>query len=92
MGVELNRLMAEAGLVDRSIEIVPICSRNFAEFVAYGLDLLGAAKALGADGRLALDRSQRVLDDLTVGSSARTYFGFAGSFLACGSVPASTTS
>jgi SAM-dependent methyltransferase len=91
MGVELNRLMAEAGLVDRSVEIVPVCSRDFAEFVAYGLDLLSAAKALGADGRLAPDRSQRVLDDLAVGSRAGTYFGFAGTFLACGIVPASPT-
>jgi ubiquinone/menaquinone biosynthesis C-methylase UbiE len=47
MGLELNRLLAEAGCVDRQVEVVAICSRDYAEFVAYGLNLSRAAKRTG---------------------------------------------
>jgi SAM-dependent methyltransferase len=90
IGLELNRRMAEAGLVDRSIEAVAICSRDYAEFVGFGLDLPTAAEALAAAGRLPRARAQRILDDLVVASANGTYFGFAAGFLARGCVPVLT--
>jgi SAM-dependent methyltransferase len=88
MGIELNRLMAEADLVERSVQVVATCSRDYAEFSTIGLDLSGAARALAADGRLPPTRSLRILDELTARSAAGTYFGFFGVFVARGWVPA----
>src|SRR5262249_15836647 len=84
MGIELNRLMPEADLVERSVQVVPACSRDYAEFTTIGLDLSEAARALAADGRLAPTRSQRIMDELTARRAAGTYFGFFGVFVARG--------
>jgi SAM-dependent methyltransferase len=88
MGLELNRRLAEAGLVERGVEVVALCSRDYAELVAYGLDLRAAAAALAADGRGSRARPQHILDDLIAASGAGTFFAFAGFFLAHGRVPA----
>jgi hypothetical protein len=75
MGLELNRQMAAAGLVERRIDAIGISSRDLAEFHAYGPNLAAAADVLAADRLLARARSQRVLDDLQAASDAGTYFG-----------------
>jgi len=84
MGLQLNRHLAGAGLVERTIEGLTLCCRDVAEFVAYGLDLPAAADALAAQGRLERGRAQGVLDDLVAASAAGTFFGFLGFFLARG--------
>jgi SAM-dependent methyltransferase len=90
MGLELNRRMANAGLVERVIEIVPVCVRDHSDTQAYGLDLTAAADVLVAERRLSADRASALLADLQGASDDGTYFCWAGFCLARATVACST--
>jgi hypothetical protein len=87
MGVELNRRLAEVGLQPRRIDVLPLASFDYSEFVAYGLNLPAAAQSLVAAGRLAPPRVTQVLQDLQATTQAGTYFGMVPVVVARGEVP-----
>jgi len=90
IGRELNRRLAATGLIDRRIETIQIFTLDYNELVSYGLDLPQAADALAAEGRLARERAQTIIDDLAIANRDGTFCAFGGCFLARGRVPPPT--
>jgi SAM-dependent methyltransferase len=87
MGLQLYRHFGEAGLTDlRGIPIVPGVT-DYAELLAYGLDLEHAAGELDAAQVLNRDRSEAVLSEWRCTSSQGRFFGYIGMFVVAGRVP-----
>jgi len=90
IGRELNRRLADVGLIERQIEAVPIFSLDYAELLTYGLDLSQAADALASAGQLDRHRAQALIDALDAASHDKTWCAFGGYFVARGTVPTSS--
>jgi muramoyltetrapeptide carboxypeptidase LdcA involved in peptidoglycan recycling len=69
--------------------VVAIFSLDYAEFVAYGLDLVQAAEELAAAHRLDRQRADELIEALQEASGDATFCSFGGYFINRGMVPGS---
>ncbi len=87
MGLELNRRFAEAGLVERTVTPIALGTTDYARLALFGLDLAVPAAALVAEGRLAQDEADYLLDSLTAASEDGSFFAYGTIVVAAGRVP-----
>ena len=86
-GLTLYRRFAEAGLMGRTVEPIPLPMTDVALPRVYGLDLGSAAEALVAEGRLDRARATAALAYLDDASRGGTFYARIEMVLATGRVP-----
>ena len=87
MGLRLNRHMAEAGLVNRTLVPVAIVAREYDELAAYGVDLGETAETLANEGQLQRERGEAIVQELVARSRDGTFCGYLLAFVGRGEVP-----
>jgi ubiquinone/menaquinone biosynthesis C-methylase UbiE len=85
MGLELNRRMAEAGFVDRTVETLTEVEREFTDDSFANFQ--ASAKPLIADGRMTRAQAKVALKWLSDQSEAGRYTSYTSMFIVSGRVP-----
>lgn len=89
MGLELNRRMYDAGLVERAVEPYMAFISSFTDVAAQGFDPTATIEALVREGRVSRERMDALFAALRRASDEGSFGGYWGMLIGAGSVTTS---